>query len=272
MATPDTTRLRLGTCSWSTKDWVGLVYSPGTQPKDYIAEYARRFSTVEVDSTFYRVPAVSTIESWRSKTPNGFLFAAKAPQTITHEKLLEDCEDELATFLQRMSGLGDRLGPILFQFQYSAKRTGVTQDGFLERLTPFLELLPREGFQFVVEVRNKTWLNDRLFEVLRPRNVACALIDHPWMDRPEQLMSRAGIVTADFAYIRWLGDRRGIEKITTTWNESVIDRRSDVERWVPAIKDLLDRELQVFGYVNNHYSGHAPHDVAAIQDLLGERS
>ena len=97
--------IRLGTCSWSTQDWVGRVYAPGTPATEFIAQYAQRFNTVEIDATFYAVPRTSTVDGWRDRTPDGFLFSAKVPQAITHEKFLEDCSRELDAFLKAMARL-----------------------------------------------------------------------------------------------------------------------------------------------------------------------
>ncbi|MCC6696325.1 MAG: DUF72 domain-containing protein [Candidatus Hydrogenedentes bacterium] len=262
-------RVRLGTCSWSTRDWVGKVYSPTTKATDYIAEYARRYSTVEIDATFYGVPRRATIEGWRDRTPETFFFSAKAPQTITHEKFMAGCERDVSEFLTAMQILGPRLGPIVLQFPYYARSKNVTQGEFLKRLTPFLKTLPREDHKFVVEVRNKSWLDRRLFEVLQGHGVTLALIDHPWMHSSAQLLKLEGILTGPFAYIRWLGDRYGIEKLTKTWGEHVIDRRADIESWVPAIKQILDKQIPVWGYFNSHYSGFAPGDVDVLSELLG---
>jgi len=259
--------LRLGTSSWSCTDWVGGFYEPGTDPKEFITSYARKLSTVEIDSTFYAAPRKSTVESWRDRTPEHFIFAAKAPQAITHEKFLVDCEADISAFVNVMSVLGPRLGPILLQFPYYTKDSGVTKDEFLRRLKCFLPSLP-DGFQWAVEVRNKSWIAEPLIETLGEYRITLALIDHPWMSRPDELFAKEGILTGPSAYIRWLGDRHGIEKITTTWDETVIDRRSDLERWAPHIKELLDRRFPIFGYVNNHYAGYAPATVELLEDLL----
>ena len=263
-------RLRLGTSSWTAKGWLGTFYPSGTKPADFITEYAKRYDTVEIDATFYATPAESTVLGWRDKTPEGFIFATKAPQVITHTKFLEDCQHELNGYLKTMSLLGDKLGPILFQFPYYAKRTGVTEDDFLVRLARFVKTLPESGYRFAVEVRNKTWINSQLFEILHDRNVALALIDHPWMAPPKALFNHKEILTNQFMYIRWLGDRHGIEKITKVWNETVIDRAMDLERWVPHIKGLLDRKMDVFGYVNNHYGGHAPDNLEQLKRMLDD--
>ncbi|MCX7013539.1 MAG: DUF72 domain-containing protein [Candidatus Sumerlaeota bacterium] len=260
--------LRLGTSSWSSTDWKGVFYSASAAPADFIAEYAQRFSTVEIDSTFYRIPAPSVVRGWRDRTPAGFLFSAKVPQIITHEKLLVDCQDDLAAFLKSISNLGDRLGPLLLQFPYFAKKSGIDAEEFLKRLRPFLDALPKGEFQFVVEARNKMWIAPPLLDCLAEHRVPLALIDHPWMWPPRQLFQRKGILTGPFAYVRWLGDRGGIEKITKTWGQTVIDRAADMAAWVDPLKALLEQRVPVYGYFNNHYSGYAPADVERFVKMM----
>jgi uncharacterized protein YecE (DUF72 family) len=197
------------------------------------------------------------VRNWRARTPPGFTFAAKFPQVITHERVLQNCRAEVTSFLRTMSLLGDRRGPLLLQFPYFNKKTFARPDDFLERLGPFLEALSSE-FTYAVEVRNKYWAGARLLEMLRQKKVALALIDHPWMTSVRQLMSKHDLVTADFAYIRWLGDRKGIEEKTQHWNQIIIDRENEMQTWVPVIRQLLQRGIQVMGYFNNHYAGFAP--------------
>ena len=263
--------LRLGTSSWTAKGWLGAIYPSGTKPADFITEYAKHYDTVEIDATFYATPQESTVLGWKDKTPDGFLFAAKAPKAITHDKFLEDCTGELNGFLRVMALLEDKLGPLLFQFPYFAKRSGVTEDDFLLRLTRFLKELPADHYRFAVEVRNKNWLNPYLFEILHDHNVALCLIDHPWMAPPKVLFNHREILTNPFMYIRWLGDRGGIEKITKVWNQSVVDREADLGHWVPHIKSLLDQQMDVFGYVNNHYGGYAPDNIQQLKRMLSEK-
>jgi uncharacterized protein YecE (DUF72 family) len=107
--------IRLGTSAFTAAGWPGSFYPDGLKPADYLSYYATQFDTVELDNTFYRTPSESTVRGWYSKTPPGFVFAAKVPQAITHEKVLVDCEKELAQFLKAMDLLGEKLGPLLFQ-------------------------------------------------------------------------------------------------------------------------------------------------------------
>ncbi len=257
MDNPPVPNLRLGTSSWSSDDWVGVFYLPGTPPSDYLAEYARHFDTVEVDSTFYRTPSISMVKNWDARTPPGFLFAAKFPQVITHEKVMQGCRAEVKEFISRMEQLGDKLGPLLLQFPYFNKRAFRSADDFLAILEPFLDLLPR-SCRYGVEVRNRNWVDKPFLDVLRKKRAALALIDHPWMMPVQQLMGKMDVVTTDFTYIRWLGDRKGIEAKTRHWDRIIVDRAGAMETWTAAIRQLLKRGVRILGYFNNHYAGFAP--------------
>src|SRR5712692_2786364 len=128
--------LYIGTSAFTAVGWEGAFYPPGTKPADFLRYYAQHFNSVEVDSTFYRIPSEPTVRGWYVKTPPGFLFAAKVPQVITHEKVLRDCDEDLKHFLTSMDALGEKLGPLLFQFGYfnaSKFKSGVE---FVSRLEP----------------------------------------------------------------------------------------------------------------------------------------
>ena len=236
---------------------MGAFYPPGTVPADFLPAYAQHFDTVEVDSTYYRIPSESMVRNWRARTPPGFIFAAKFPQMITHEKVLQDCGEDLAEFLRVMALLEDRLGPLLLQFPYFNKKAFARPEDFLARLAAFLEALPA-GFSYAVEVRNKYWVTPRLLDLLRKNNVAFALIDHPWMTPVQQLINKLDVVTADFTYVRWLGDRKGIEEQTKHWDRVIIDRGKEMQTWIPVIRQLLERRIKVWAYFNNHYAGFGP--------------
>ena len=114
-------QLFLGTTSWSNADWEGLIYPAGCAAADYIEHYAKVFRSVEIDSTWYRVPTPRAIEGWLRRTPPHFRFTAKIPRVISHEKMLVDCMGDLEVFLEAMAPLGERLGPLLMQFPYIAR-------------------------------------------------------------------------------------------------------------------------------------------------------
>jgi uncharacterized protein YecE (DUF72 family) len=137
------TDLRIGTSAFTAVGWENAFYPAGMKPADFWTYYATKFDTVEVDSTFYRTPSVATLNGWERRTPSGFSLAAKIPQTITHEKVSQDCEDDLKHFLETMNLMGDKLGPLLFQFGYFNKNVFKSGNEFLARLAPFLRTLPK---------------------------------------------------------------------------------------------------------------------------------
>lgn len=258
--------LNIGTSAFTAEGWEGSFYPKGTKPADYLSYYATRFNSVEIDSTFYRIPAESTVRGWASKTPQGFIFAAKIPQIITHEKVLVDCAAEFKQFLETMDLLGEKLGPLLFQFGYFNKKAFIGVNDFLARLVPFLKKLPR-GQKFAVEIRNKNWLVPQFVEALRERGVALALIDQSWMPGPAQWFDKLDPITADFTYVRWLGDRKGIEEQTKVWNEVIVDRHAELSEWAEILGKVHKRKIQIFAYANNHYAGYGPATVEMFQQL-----
>ncbi len=266
------TDILIGTSAFTAEGWVGSFYPAGMQPRDFLSYYTTQFKTVELDNTFYRTPTISTVEGWNLKTPPEFVFAAKIPQIITHEKVLRDCEDDLKHFLKTMDVLGNKLGPLLFQFGYFNRSAFKSQAEFLARLKPFLKKLPK-GYQFVVEIRNKYWIDARYAELLREHNVAMALIDQSWVPRPWEMKETFDLVTADFTYIRWLGDRKGIEAETKIWNKVIVNRKSDLKNWVDVLKLMVNTKkvLKMFAYANNHYQGYGPSTVKLFMDLWDKK-
>ena len=128
--------------------------------------------------------------------------------------------------------------------------------------------------RFAVEVCNKDWLDSRLTDLLRDHDAALALTDTSFMPRPWEMKGALDLVTADFAYVRWLGNRKGIEEQTTTWDKTVIDRQDDLKSWVVVLRRLVEdkRIRKIFAFANNHYAGHAPATVKLFTDLWNEKS
>lgn len=257
----------VGTAGWSYQDWVGPFYPEGTQAGRFLAIYAGFFRAVEVDSTFYRIPSRQMTTGWAEATPPGFVFSPKMVQEVTHERFLEDCGDVVDAYLDAMAPLGEKLGPVILQFPYFRKASGVSLDAFLGRLEPFLDSLP-ESPRFAVEVRNKGFLRPKLFAALRARKVALVLLDHVWMPGPREYGRNEGVITADFVPIRLIGDRRGIEKVTTTWNAVVVDREERLGEWAELIRDALRKGLDVQAFANNHYAGFGPATARRLTELL----
>jgi uncharacterized protein YecE (DUF72 family) len=161
----------LGTSSFTASGWDGVFYPKGMRSADYLAFYAEHFHTVEVDATFYACPSARTVNNWGARTPEGFIFSVKVPQTITHEKVLADCDADLWEFLDTMSILGPKLGPIVFQFPFLNRSIFHDRHEFLDRLVPFLTKLP-EGHRFAIEMRNRDWLNAEFADLLRGHRIA----------------------------------------------------------------------------------------------------
>jgi uncharacterized protein YecE (DUF72 family) len=256
--------LRIGTSAFTAAGWETAFYPKGMKPTDYLTYYATKFSTVEIDSTFYRTPSRKVVQGWADKTPEGFLIACKVPQDITHEKCLQDCAQEFGVFIDTMELLGDKLGPMLLQFPYFNKDAFQSGDEFLARLKPFLKTLPK-GLRFAIEIRNKNWLNVGFADALREHGVALVLQDQSWMPLPCGMAF--DYITADFTYVRLLGDRKGIEKQTKVWDKVIVNRSKELHSWVDVCHQTVRRGAATFVYVNNHYAGHAPATVAQFLKL-----
>jgi uncharacterized protein YecE (DUF72 family) len=263
-----TGKLHLGTSAFTAAGWEGSFYPSGMKPADYLTYYATKFDTVEVDSTFYRTPAASTVSGWARKTPDHFIFAVKVPQLITHEKVLVDCDADFKHFVDTMDLLGDKLGPMLLQFPYFNRSVFTSGAQFLARLKPFLKSLPRDH-KFAVEIRNKNWLDAAFANLLRDHGVALALQDQSWMPMPWAY--KFDPLTADFTYVRLLGDRKGIEQITKSWDKTVVDRSAQLKTWVDYLQPITRRGVTIFAYANNHYSGHAPDTVKLFREYWDKK-
>ena len=242
--------LHLGTIGWSYDFWKGVFYPKKTASKDYLSYYASQFNTVEVDSTFYRIPAKTTVTNWRQQTPENFQFSLKFPQLITHIKMLKDCQYETDVFLERVSLLGEKLGALLLQFP---PNFGIDH---LSDLEVYLEKLPKVH-RYVIEVRNKSWLTPEFYSLLKDNKVALA-----WADTP--LMAQIWEVTADFLYIRWEGDRK---KVNGTLGKTEVDRSGDLKVEAEKLTLFLSK-MNVLGYFAKYYSGYPPSDIVKMQSYL----
>lgn len=251
--------IRLGTQGWNYDAWVGPFYPSGTRAADFLSVYSRAFDTVEVDSTFYAIPSVKTVRGWASRVGDGFSFALKLPQEISHENRLRDSADLAALFFDRARELGDKLGPILIQLGPDFAPTE------LPALAAFLPLLPPE-LRFAVEFRQRGWIHDGVLALLAEHHVALALTDARWIPR-KQMLALAARPTADFAYLRWMGPNRDI----VDYSRIQVDRTRELEAWSHALQSLAQRVKLTWGYVNNHFAGHSPANVRDLQAMVGQR-
>lgn len=236
--------LHVGTMGWSYDFWKGNFYPEDLASNAFLSHYAEHFNTVEVDSTFYRIPRAQNVINWKEQTPDHFVFSLKFPRIITHVKRLKDCDEESSIFLKRAGLLGEKLGPLLLQFSSSFGNQQVTL------LADFLKKLPKK-YRYVVEVRNRRLLNDSFYSALRERNVVLAWVDSPFLPQINE-------VTSDFLYMRWEGERRSVKG---TLGRIEVDRKAKTKLWADKIKPFLESQNDFFGYFSKFYSGHPPSDV-----------
>ena len=243
-------KLRFGCSGWSYQEWVGSFYRSATESK--LAAYSRVFDTAEIDSTFYRVPEKGMVLGWARYTHDEFRFAAKVPQTVTHDRLCDvalGADKELLAYCEIMRPLLDagKLGPLLLQLPPRMRFDAA-------KLRDFLAILPPE-FTWALEPRNKTWMVEEAFDLLAEHNLAYTIVDEPL--KPPTLR-----VTAKTAYVRWHGHGKD------PWYDY---RYSDEElrAWAPKVKEVAAKADEVYGFWNNHYHGYAPENCLDVLALLG---
>jgi len=242
--------VRAGTCGWSFDDWAGAFYPKGTG--DQLAFYATQFDAVEIDSTWYRVPAERTVRSWYDRTPDGFTFCPKMPGQVTHANLLLDSDDLVALFLANISHLREKLGPIVVQLapKFTAREIGT--------LEAFLRALPT-GHRYALEFRHRSWLHQPdALSVLTSLNIAVVVADHPWYPRLEH-------VTTDVAYVRLLGRRNVFPDFSRVHRE----RDESLATWANLLQGLGEMPREAFVFANNQFEGHSPESVRRLLRLIG---
>jgi uncharacterized protein YecE (DUF72 family) len=247
----DLEKLRIGCSGWSYTDWQGIFYPKGLAAKDYLLYYSKVFNCVEIDSSFYRIPNQFMVNQWRSNTPSGFLFSPKLPKKITHERKLKDSESNLVYFYSVMSKLKDKLGPIAIQLPPSIKLSThhETMKEFISQLSP--------EFKHAIEFRHKSWFTPEVYSLLRKNNIAMIWSLNQYVETPPE-------VTADFVYLRMVGDRE-----ITEFTGVQRDRSEDMKRWVTAIKDNSSKFESGYIFFNNHFAGFSPESANEFRRLLG---
>ena len=235
---------RIGCSGWQYQHWKGDFYPADVPPRDWLDYYARQFDTVEVNNSFYRLPGAGVFERWRTKTPPDFLFAVKASRFLTHMKKLRDPEEPVARLFSKVSELGGKLGPVLYQLPGQMPKN-------LERLAAFLDALPPRT-KHAIEFRNPEWYDPDVMQLLRSHNVALCLHDMDGSHAPR-------LLTARFTYIRFHGAGR---RYGGAYPRDVLE---DWAEWLTA------NGHPAFVYFNNDAGGHAPRDARRLVDLLAPR-
>jgi uncharacterized protein YecE (DUF72 family) len=238
----------LGTSGWDYPEWVGRVYPP-RGASDKLRYYASLFPIVEVNSTFYRLPPPSVAASWVQRTPAKFRFAAKFPQTITHDLRLVGTDEELARFLTVLKPIREagKFVAALLQLPPSLPFEAAT-------VRRFYESLPRD-LPVAVEFREHSWLVPESYALLREFGLAHVIVDGPHL--PAALET-----TAPFAYIRWHGHGSPL------WYDYTYSRE-EVVAWVPRIQTLAEKVATIYGFFNNHFRGDAAVNCRTLSEELG---
>jgi uncharacterized protein YecE (DUF72 family) len=238
--------IHIGCSGWNYADWRGVLYPKGLPQRRWLERYAEVFDTVEVNTTFYRLPKVETVRSWVEQSPSGFTFAVKSSRYLTHIKRLTDMDRGKQRLLERLEPLAGspKMGPMLWQLPGNFQRDD-------ERLAFALDRLPpgRHTFEF----RHPSWFCDEVLGALREHGVALCIGDHP--ERPWQPHE----LTADFTFVRLHYGRRG--------------RRgnygpSELDSWARELRRLA-RRAEVFAYFNNDWEGFAVHNARGMRERLG---
>jgi uncharacterized protein YecE (DUF72 family) len=220
--------LRVGTSGYNYPEWKGTFYPEALSAAKMLPYYAERFSTVEINYTFYRAPTAKILQGWDRSTPDEFRLTLKAPKRITHDARLKDCADDVRRFVDTASTLGPKLGVLLFQLPPYLKKDVARFDAFLEAVSP--------GVRAAFEFRHVSWLDDEIYARLRARNLALCVADSEKLSTPIE-------ITADYGYFR-LRD----EGYTP----------ADLDRWAAVIRERTTRCRDVFVYFKHEESGKGP--------------
>ncbi len=237
---------RIGCSGWNYADWRGTFYPQREPQRRWLELYAQRFDTVEVNTTFYRLPRRDAVAGWVKQTPADFSFAVKASRYLTHIKRLTDLSEGVARFYERIEPLieAGKLGPVLWQLPGNFPRDD-------ERLRRWLDALP-DG-RHTIEFRHQSWFCAPVMRALREHDVALTIGDHP--ERPFQTHE----ATASWRFVRFHYGRRG-----RAGNYSA----TEIEQWARRIAQWR-RRREVWAYFNNDWRGFAPANAHALARRLG---
>jgi uncharacterized protein YecE (DUF72 family) len=237
-------RYYIGTSGWHYEHWRGLFYPEKLAKARWLEFYAGHFTTVELNNTFYRLPSENAFDTWRDATPADFTFAVKVSRFITHIKRLKDVGEPVERFIARAGILGNKLGPLLYQLPPNMHRN----DG---RLASFLSALP-PAKRHVIEFRHESWLDEKVFDILRRYNVGFCVFDMPDVTCPI-------VATADFAYIRFHGS-------TGLYFSCYSDE--ELMSWAKRLKNLAQNLKAVYIYFNNDAEAYAVSNAGTLRAYL----
>lgn len=267
--------INYGTCSWNYDSWVGLVYpKQENTAAAYLKHYAGKFRTVEIDSWFYRLPDPGTVKSYLDQVDSDFRFTCKVTNsiTLTHQRGMPDQPNHdflspqlFEVFLQSLGPMVPRMDAIMFEFEYLNKSKMKDLRTFLDQLEKFFKQIP-QGLPIGIEIRNKNYLSDEYFDLLRAFDVQHVFSEKEYMPPVYQVYQRFKEKFIDRTVVRLLGgNRKEIETITNgKWNQIVLPKQ-DMGNVVGMLKDMESRGMRIILNVNNHYEGSAPMTIDRIR-------
>ncbi|MBO8140185.1 MAG: DUF72 domain-containing protein [Thermosipho sp. (in: Bacteria)] len=230
----------IGTSGWSYNHWIKIFYPENLEKNKWLNFYSKHFNTVEVNSTFYKLPYENIVKSWYKKTPENFFFAIKGTKVITHRMKLNGVDEYLKKFIERVSLLNGKLKVILWQLPPSLKKD-------IPLLENFIKILPI-NYKHAIEFRNTTWFDDELFDILEQNNIAFCISDS---SRYKSLW----IKTANFVYIRFHGPKN---LYASEYGEQLTNYANKIKQF----------NCETYIYFNNDFNGFAIKDALRLKSLL----
>ena len=234
----------IGCSGWHYDHWRALYYPEGLPKSKWLQFYAKEFSTVELNNSFYHLPSEKAFVTWRESTPDDFLFAVKVSRFITHIKRLRNLDSAVENFLSRASLLKGKLGPLLYQLPPNMKRND-------EVLENFLISLPQE-YQHVFEFRHESWIDEPVFCILQRYNAGLCVFDMPGFSCPL-------VATTHFAYIRFHGSH-GLY--------SSCYSNGELSQWAQKIVQLDEKVKAVHIYFNNDAEAFAVRNALSLTKFI----
>ena len=246
----------IGCSGWSYSAWKGPFYPPNLESSEWLKYYSQIFDYVEVDSSFYRIPNQFMVKNWFKKTPDNFRFTAKFPKVITHDKHLVDVDKEVEVFLNNIEPLHEKTLALLIQLPPSMEIMPGLEG--LRQLVPLLD----NRFRYAVEVRHQSWFQDLAYNFFADNKICMVWSQLVGIRTPP-------IVTTDFIYIRFIGDRSIDEK---GFGKIQKDRISEMRKWARRIKRVEEENKQhnlAIVASNNHYAGFGPGTANIFRKMVG---
>ena len=282
--------IRFGTCSWKYESWKGLIY-PETEKFNYLKEYSNHFNSVEIDQWFWSLFAPSNVvlpqnkivSEYKNSVPKDFLFTIKVPNsiTLTHfyrknksEELVKNpfflSMDLYNQFLDSIKPLQDQVACLIFQFEYLNKDKMSSQSLFQNMFYDFITRISDSQFPIGIEIRNPNYLSKNHFGFLEQLKIIPVLLEGYYMPSVVETCNNFLTHSNKSVVFRLHGpDRSGIEKLSNeNWNQIYIDRTKELEKLSELFKDLLERKINLFINVNNHFEGSAPLTIQKLKKSL----